>query len=130
MISVIVPFKDAEPWIKRCADSLHDNAGDFEFIFIDDHSVDSSKDIVAGYDDDRFVVVDNRHRPGVSGARNTGIDVARGSWITFLDADDVMLPNAAKKFNKMLKTKSDIHQSNHSRRYRTSGRTVTKYKNK
>ena len=88
MISIIVPFKNAAPWIKRCADSLMAQDGSFEVIFVNDGSEDGSDDIVAEYAGDKFFLVDNEDMRGVSGARNTGLKYAQGDWITFLDADD------------------------------------------
>ena len=90
MFSVIVPFFNAETWLGRCLESLHVNKGLFEFILVDDHSTDNSRDIAYDYchKDMRFVLLTNQHTKGVSGARNTGLDYASGEWIAFLDADD------------------------------------------
>ena len=130
MISVIVPFKDAEPWLKECADSLAQQDGDFEFLFINDGSTDGGPSIIEGYDE-RFELLDNERKPGVSGARNTGIDYACGEWITFLDADDVMLPNVYKIFCRAIKQddRANIHQFNHRRYYLKSDKTAFKYVN-
>ena len=54
MISIIVPFKNAAPWIKRCADSLMAQDGEFEVIFVNDGSEDGSDDIVADCAGDKF----------------------------------------------------------------------------
>ena len=125
LISVIIPYKNAGEYIARCADSLRQQTGEFEFIFVNDGSDGEFET------DDRFVLVDNKHHPGVSGARNTGIDIARGEWITFLDADDIMLPNAYKKFASAIKQdpKADVHQFNHVRYYSVNCHRVTKYVN-
>ena len=117
MISVIVPYWNAEKWIERCAESLKSQQGDFEFIFVNDHSTDKGKELVTLCSDDRFVVVDNQHSKGVSGARNTGLDLAKGEWITFLDADDELLPDAWDKFNRATEINANIFQFNHVRHY-------------
>lgn len=95
-ISVIVPVYNAERWLGRCIDSiLAQTFTDFELLLIDDGSRDSSGDIC-----DRYAAADPRvrvfHKPngGVSSARNLGLDNARGSWITFVDADDWLAPDA------------------------------------
>ena len=128
MISVIVPFRDAEKYIARCADSLARQQGDFEFIFVNDHSTDSGSYILSKYDD-RFFVIDNQRKAGVSGARNTGLSITRGEWVTFLDADDEYLPDTWVKFNEMLRTQADILQADHVRRYVHKGITINRWPN-
>lgn len=50
MVTIIVPFKNAAPWIRRCAESLRQLDGDMEVIFVNDHSEDGSDDIVHEYE--------------------------------------------------------------------------------
>lgn len=89
-ISVIIPAYNAESYLHRCLDSLlAQTFTDFELLLIDDGSRDRSGAIGDAYAgrDPRIRVF---HQPngGVSSARNTGLDQARGEWITFVDADD------------------------------------------
>ena len=132
MISVIIAYRDAAESIERCAGSLTSQTGDFEFIFINDNSEDDGEERLSKYKDDRFVLEHNKHKAGVSGARNTGLDIASGEWITFLDADDEFLPDAYKKFCDEIQREpdADVHQFNHKRYYAKIHKTVTKYKNK
>ncbi len=134
MITVIVPYWNAEKWLKRCCESLLKQEGDFEFLLISDHCTDRSDDIARDYAcmDDRFCVLWNTRAKGVSGARNTGITVAHGDWITFLDADDEMLPNAYASYMQVIKQDPEavMHQMNHVRRYAKTNRSVIKYVNK
>lgn len=109
-ISVIVPFYNSKEWLERCCESLKQD-GDFEVILVDDFSSDNGKEIAESYD---FIVLENKHNKGVSGARNTGIDYASGEWITFLDADDEMLPNSYKTFAKAIRD-ANIIQLSHRR---------------
>lgn len=113
MISIIIPYWNAGRWIQRCADSLTSQQGDFECIFVDDFSTDHP----AFETDSRCICVTNRHSKGVSGARNTGLDIAQGEWVTFLDADDELLPDAWTKFSRAIETETDMHQFNHIRHY-------------
>lgn len=118
-ISIIIPYKNAEAYIGRCADSLRQQDGDFEFIFVNDHSIDNGYNILKSKtgSDSRFVRITDfsPYGSGVSAARNAGLHIARGEYITFLDADDELLPGAREKYEEMLKTDADIHQANHIR---------------
>ena len=133
MISVIVPYKNSEPWIGRCVESLKTQGGDMEFILVNDHSTDGgkkiAKDLTKG--DKRFRHYENTRADGVSGARNTGLDKAKGEWITFLDADDEMLPEAYQVFERMIRLDPTINimQANHLRHYTKTGETKLKYAN-
>lgn len=91
-ISVIVPVYNAEKYLARCLDSLLGQTfTDFEVICINDGSVDDSQKILDKYAarDKRFTVI-NKKNAGVSAARNDGIKRARGEYIHFMDADDVI----------------------------------------
>ena len=131
MITVIVPYKDSAKWLPRCLESLRSQKGDFEFLLINDGSVDEGPKIALEFAcmDDRFRIFDNKRGQGVSGARNMGIDYASGEWITFLDADDEMLENAEAAFESAMLTDADVHQFNHQRYYRNADAYVHKYLN-
>ena len=134
LITVIVPYWNAERYISRCIESLQSQEGEFEFILVNDGSEDRSRyeAIWRTERDPRFKLIDNQHSPGVSGARNTGIDIAGGEWITFLDADDVLMPGAYKKFIKAIKQdpEADVHQFNHSRYYAVNNHRISKHVNR
>lgn len=131
MISVIVPYKNSANWLARCLESLRSQKGDFEFLIVNDNSLDDGPEIAERFAgmDDRFRLFDNEHGPGVSGARNTGLDHAEGQWITFLDADDELLENAMMTFEAVMMTDANVHQFNHVRYYRKADATVIKYAN-
>ena len=96
MISVIVPVYNAEEWLRDALESLQTQTyPDFEAILVDDGSTDGSVDICRELclKDKRFRLI-SRKNSGVSAARNAGIDRARGEWIAFMDADDVMPADA------------------------------------
>ena len=132
MISVIIPYWNAEKWIGRCVQSLIIQSGDIEFIMVNDGSTDNGEAVARNLADSRFIFADNSHAKGVSGARNTGIDIARGEWITFLDVDDELVPEASAVFERMtrLDPTANIIQSNHLRYYEKSGRIALKLPNK
>ena len=93
-ISVVVPVYNVEPFVERCLDSLKAQTDDIptEIIVIDDGSTDESGRIVDGYrSDPRFRIV-HQCNQGFSGARNTGLELARGRYICFVDSDDYVEP--------------------------------------
>lgn len=87
---MIVPVYNAEPFLRRCVDSiLSQKFTDGELLLIDDGSQDRSGAICDQYAErDSRVRVFHKANGGVSSARNVGLDHARGEWITFCDADD------------------------------------------
>ena len=132
MISVVVPYRDSADYLDRCCQSLMQLPDGYEFVMVDDnHTKQFDSMIVWKYaaQDDRFVHYANDREPGVSGARNVGIEYARGDWITFLDADDELLPGADKAFRRALKADANVHQINHKRYYPSKDRTKIKYRN-
>ena len=130
MISVIIPYKNAARYIPRCAQSLLQQDGDFEFIFVNDSSEDDGPEILKEYADDRFVMIYNSCCSGVSGARNAGLENAEGDWITFLDVDDVMLPNDGELYGCILgEVDADIYQFNHYRYYVEINKRALKFTN-
>lgn len=92
-ISVIVPIYKSEMFIRRCVESIiSQKFSDFELILVDDGSTDKSGSICDEYaiKDPRIHVI-HKTNGGVSSARNKGIEVAVGNWITFVDSDDYVL---------------------------------------
>lgn len=130
LISVIVPYYNSRDVLDRCLLSLTDQAGEFEFLVVNDYSTDGGEEIARHYaeQDDRFILLDTRYEFGVSGARNTGLDHARGEWVTFLDADDTLNGGAYKTFTRAIKIYHgfNIIQFNHYRHYAKNGKTRLK----
>lgn len=90
LFSIIVPVYRVEKYIKKCIDSvLAQSLGDFELILADDESPDECPEICDEYaQNDARIKVIHRKNGGASAARNSGIDIACGKYIIFLDADD------------------------------------------
>lgn len=91
-ISVIVPVYKVEAYLHECVDSiLAQTCSDFELILVDDGSPDSCGAICDEYaaKDPRVRVI-HQENQGLSGARNAGIDIAQGEFITFIDSDDLV----------------------------------------
>lgn len=96
-LSIIVPFFNAESYIGDCIDTLLNQGleqGRYELILINDGSTDGSRRIVEGYCSDHkdLVFVDDINR-GVYVQRNKGLELARGQYIFFMDADDYLVNN-------------------------------------
>ncbi len=89
-VSVIVPVYNTEEYLPRCVESIiAQTFTDFELILINDGSTDNSGKKCDDYakKDSRIIVI-HKKNGGVSSARNKGIDIAKGEWITFVDSDD------------------------------------------
>lgn len=94
-LSVIVPFYNVQTYAPDTLRSLRANAReDFEFVLVDDCSTDETPEILerAARDLPEAVVVRHEQNGGLATARNTGIDAARGEYLTFLDGDDWLRP--------------------------------------
>lgn len=101
--SIIIPVYNVAPWLPACLDSvLRQTVEDWECICVDDGSVDESSSILDSYrmNDSRFVVC-HQLNEGVSSARNFALDVARGDWLIFLDADDMLADDALQLFDRL-----------------------------
>lgn len=90
LVSIIVPVYNVEKYLERCLDSLiSQTLKEIEVICINDGSTDSSGQILSRYaqKDNRIRVI-NQENAGLSAARNTGLNVAKGEFIGFVDSDD------------------------------------------
>ena len=104
LISVIIPVYNVEKYLRTCIDSvLAQDFNDYEIILIDDGSPDNSGAICDEYAEKyNFISVIHQENKGQGGARNTGIDAARGDYILFLDSDDFILPNAFSYLSNLM----------------------------
>ena len=94
-VSVIIPVYNVEKYLPQCIDSiLAQTFTDFELILVNDGSKDCSGNICDEYaqKDSRIVVI-HKENGGASSARNRGLDIAKGEWISFIDSDDYVTPN-------------------------------------
>lgn len=110
LISIIVPVFNNERKIERCIKSiLSQTFPRWELILVNDGSTDKSGEIC-----DNFAALDRRikvyHTPngGVSKARNLGLNVSRGEWVTFCDSDDELLPGALDSYYKIINDDIDL----------------------
>lgn len=94
-VSIIIPIYNSSHTLVRCLDSIRNQScSDFEVLLIDDGSTDNSADICRQYVnvDSRFHL-SQQANAGPSAARNAGLEMATGEWISFVDSDDWVFPN-------------------------------------
>ena len=133
LLSVIVPVYNTENYLNRCIDSIVEQTyNDIELILIDDGSTDKSGKICDLYlkKDKRIKVIHTKNQ-GQSMARNIGLDVARGKYITFVDSDDWIEKKLYKKSIELLeKENADIvdYECKLTKKYETSAFNVDNYK--
>lgn len=101
LLSIIVPGQNVEAYIGKCLDSLlyqDISSSDYEIIVVNDGSTDRTKEIVEGYVSFHSnVILINQQNKGLSGARNSGVKVARGSYVMYIDSDDYIEKNVLKE---------------------------------
>lgn len=110
-VSVIVPAYNEENHIKACLDSIISNdLKEIEIIVINDGSTDSTSKILEEYKNKYDIIkVIEKENEGQGSARNIGIDLAKGEFLTFVDADDEIHNNMLSKMHeKLQKEQADI----------------------
>lgn len=99
LVSIVVPVYKVEAFLDECVSSiLSQTYRDIEVILVDDGSPDGCGTICDGWAarDDRVRVV-HQENAGLSAARNSGVDVARGNWVMFVDSDDYVGPDFCRR---------------------------------
>lgn len=93
-ISVVMPtYNTAVPVLKEAIDSiLNQSFRNFEFIIIDDHSTDESKEYLSSLSDQRIRLIRNSEQLGVTKSLNIGLQTAKGRYVARMDSDDISLP--------------------------------------
>ncbi|MDY3697474.1 MAG: glycosyltransferase [Staphylococcus hyicus] len=92
LVTIVVPFHNAEEYLESCVMSIINQFyQNMEVFLINDHSDDKSVELAEKFclQDNRLNLIDSKLR-GVSAARNLGIELAHGEFITFIDADDMI----------------------------------------
>lgn len=106
LVSIIIPVYNGEKTIKATIESvLQQTFKDFEIIVIDDGSHDSTLDVINNLKDERLRVF-SYSNAGVSKSRNRGLALAKGEFISFLDADDLWTPDKLETQWKALQDNS------------------------
>ena len=107
MVSIIVPYKNPLPYFEDCLKSiLNQSYKKLQIILVNDHSTDNSEKLALKFskEDSRLELVNNIGK-GIIDALNTGNEIARGKYITRMDADDIMTENKIEILRSLLEKK-------------------------
>jgi glycosyltransferase involved in cell wall biosynthesis len=107
-ISVIMPVYNGEKYVREAIQSVLDQTfSDFEFIIVDDGSTDNSGEAINSFKDERIRYEQLPHR-GLIHTLNHAIQIARGTYIARMDADDIALPERLARQVEYMDTHPDI----------------------
>ena len=118
ILSIIIPLYNCEKYIKQCLDTIFRqemNESDFEVIVIDDGSKDSGYSLASEYAKrHQNILVVKQENQGVACARNNALEKATGDYVTFVDADDMLVSGSLGKLIKIaVDNKADIVKAAH-----------------
>ena len=122
LFSIIIPVYGVEAYLRKCLDSVvNQTFGDWECICVDDGSPDNCGKILDEYKaafkgSQRFEVIHQKNG-GVSVARNTALDVAKGEWVQFLDADDSLKLDFLERLSEDIRQNPDVDAIEHTAIY-------------
>lgn len=98
-LDVIIPAYNVEAFLRPCLDSVLSQSTDFRFrvIVVDDGSTDGTADILSEYAAEPRLVSLRQENRGLSGARNTGLELSNARFVFFLDSDDMLCPGSLRR---------------------------------
>jgi glycosyltransferase involved in cell wall biosynthesis len=108
-ISVVIPVYNGADYLHEAVESiLRQTWKDFELIIIDDGSTDNSVSIMESFNDPRIRVISNSRNRGLEYCLNTGLRLARGSYVARMDCDDISLPSRLEKQFRFMETHKEV----------------------
>lgn len=113
-LSVILPVYNVDKYLVHCLDSIKSQTFlSYELIVVNDCSPDNSGMIIKSFIDQNpqidIKLINHKQNRGLSAARNSGLDIAKGKYVYFLDSDDDILPNCFETLcNQASSSKADI----------------------
>ena len=113
LLSIIIPVYKVEEYVEKCLQSIVDGGknsiGKYEVIVVDDGSPDRAGEIADSYAYQyAFFHVIHKENAGVAAARNSGIDVAKGEWLYFMDSDDWLAEGAIDLICKKIEENEEV----------------------
>lgn len=126
-LSVIIPVHNGEKYLERCLRSIFNQTfADMEIIVVNDGSTDKSKAICDTFaKKDKRIIIINQENKGLSGARNAGLNIAKGDYIGFIDGDDWIdlnffekLYSTAIKYDADISVADFVREYSHKKKYR------------
>lgn len=118
ILSIIIPLYNCEKYIKQCLDTIFRqemNESEFEVFVIDDGSKDSGYSLASEYAKrHQNILVMKQENQGVACARNNALEKATGDYVTFVDADDMLVSGSLRTLLKIaVENKADIVKASH-----------------
>jgi len=101
-VSIVTPTYNRANLLSRTWQSIKDQHIDFEWIVVDDGSTDNTRDIIAGFKDQRISYLSLPNNRGVNVARNRGISASSGKYIVLLDSDDELFPGSLEHMVQLM----------------------------
>ncbi len=112
-LSIIIPVYNVIDTLQFCVNSvIKQSFSDYEMIFVDDGSTDGSSllcDKIANENSNCNISVIHQQNKGLSEARNKGIEIAKGQYITFIDSDDSIDSDTYQLLMKLIEDKNDLY---------------------
>jgi len=110
MISVLMSCFNAERWLAECVESvLNQTIKDFEFIIVNDGSVDNTSAIINQYAlRDARIILFEKENTGLADSLNCGIRIAKGNWIARIDADDICHNRRLEKQTRFVENNAEV----------------------
>lgn len=133
LISIVIPLYNVGDSLSKCIESIiKQTYKNIEIILVDDGSTDSSYNICDEYAQiDKRIVVIHKENEGVSVARNIGIEVAKGKYITFVDSDDLVTDDYIEYlYNMLIEDKTDMSICNVKVIWKNTNYSTSKEKNR
>ena len=128
LISIIVPIYNVDKYLDRCVKSiLSQSYRNIEVILIDDGSTDSSLSICNSFTDNRIRII-HKNNGGLGSARNAGLEVFRGKYVTFIDGDDAIQSDHINNiYNCLVENKADTCICGHTKVFANDQTTNRNY---
>ena len=118
-LQIIMPVYNTGEFLRESINSVLNQATKYSFhlVIVNDGSTDCSSEILSDFEYDKRVTIINQSNKGFSGARNRGLQKIFGKYITFLDSDDILAPNAISNWlDAAYKYDADIVEGSFQRR--------------